>query len=155
MTLEELFAGRLINVQQVLKHLNRVAAELELPFGNREKTYNSRLAQELGKFAENKGRGEQFHMAVFKAYFADGLNIGLEENLIVLGRTAGLTEDKVCDVLENRTFKDAVDGDWNRSYQMGITAVPTFVMNGMSLVGAQPYEKLVQLVEATGIKRQM
>ena len=33
---------------------------------------------------------------------------------------------------------------------MGVTAVPTFMMNGMSLVGAQPYEKLAQMVEAKG-----
>ncbi len=73
MTLEELFAGRPINVKQVLDHLSRVAAELGLPFGKREKTFNSRMAQELGKLAEQQGYGEQFHMAAFKAYFADGL----------------------------------------------------------------------------------
>ena len=108
------------------------------------------MAQELGKFAETEGRGDQFHMAVFKAYFANGVNIGLENNLIDLGLAAGLPENKVRDVLENRTYKSAVDDDWNRSYQMGVTAVPTFVMNGMSLVGAQPYDKLTQLVETAG-----
>ncbi|NIP49262.1 MAG: dithiol-disulfide isomerase, partial [Gammaproteobacteria bacterium] len=38
-------------------------------------TYNSRLAQELGKWAEQMEKGDAFHDAVFKAYFADGLNI--------------------------------------------------------------------------------
>lgn len=152
MTLEELFANRPINIQQVLGHLNRVAADLELPFGNREKTFNSRLAQELAKFAEAEGRGEQFHMAVFKAYFADGLNIGLENNLVNIGIAAGLPAAGVREALENRSFKSAVDDDWNRSRQMGVTAVPTFVMNGMSLVGAQPYDKLAHLVAAGGAR---
>jgi len=153
LTLEELFAGRPINIRQVLDHLNRTAAELGLPLGKREKTYNSRLAQELGKLAEKQGYGEQFHMAAFKAYFADGLNIGLESTLMELGTSVGLSVDHVRDALENRTFKEAVDADWNRSYQMGVTAVPTFMTKGLSLVGAQPYEKLVQLVEAGGVKR--
>ena len=151
MTLEKLFAGRGINIQQVRDHLSRVAAELGLPFGTREKTYNSRLAQELGKLAEKQGFGERFHMAAFKAYFADGLNIGLESALMELGISVGLSADLVRDALEGRTFKDAVDRDWNRSHQMGVTAVPTFMMNGLSLVGAQPYEKIVQLMEANGI----
>jgi predicted DsbA family dithiol-disulfide isomerase len=150
-TLEELFAGRPINVKQVLDNLTRVAAELGLPFGKREKTYNSRMAQELGKLAEKQGLGEPFHMAAFKAYFADGLNIGLDATLVDLGISIGLSETDIRDALEKRTFKNAVDEDWNSSYQKGVTAVPTFLMNGMSLVGAQPYEKLVQLMETAGI----
>jgi len=155
MTLEELFAGRPINIKQVLDHLTSVAAELGLPLGKREKTYNSRMAQELGKLAEKQGYGEQFHMAAFRAYFADGLNIGLDSTLMDLGISVGLSEVDVRDALENRTYKKAVDEDWNRSHQMGVTAVPTFRLNGMSLVGAQPYEKLVQLIEAGGVKKRL
>ena len=150
MTLEELFAGRPINVKQVLDNLTRTAAELGLPFGKREKTYNSRMAQELGKLAEARGLGEAFHMAAFKAYFADGLNIGLDATLMDLGASIGLSEPDIRDALEQRRFKNAVDEDWKRSYQQGVTAVPTFMVNGMSLVGAQPYEKLVQLIESSG-----
>ena len=155
MTLEELFAGRPINTKQVLEHLTRVAAELGLPYGKREKTYNSRLAQELGKLAEKNGIGELYHMAAFRSYFADGLNIGLDSTLMQLGTSLGLAEEDVRETLEKRAFKDAVDEDWNRSYQMGVTAVPTFLLNGMSLVGAQPYEKLVQLMETNGVKKRL
>ena len=153
LTLEELFAGRPINIKQAMDHLTQVAAELGLPFGKREKTYNSRLAQELGKLAEAEGFGETFHMAAFKAYFVDGLNIGLESTLTKLGISVGLSAASVQDTLQNRTFKEAVDQDWSRSRQIGVTAVPTFMMNGISLVGAQPYEKLVQLMETGGVKR--
>jgi len=132
-----------------------VAAELGLPLGKREKTYNSRLAQELGKLAEKQGLGDQFHMAAFKAYFADGWNIGLDSILVDLGTSIGLSEIDVRQALEKRTFKKAVDEDWNRSYQKGVTAVPTFLLNGLLLVGAQPYEKLVELMEAGGINRRV
>jgi predicted DsbA family dithiol-disulfide isomerase len=153
MTLQELFAGRPINVEQVLEKLARVAAELGLPLGKREKTYNSRMAQELGKLAEKKGLGEQYHNAAFRAYFADGLNIGLDSTLMELGATLGLSETDLRDALENRTYKKAVDEDWNRAYQTGVTAVPTFVFKGVSLVGAQPYEKLAHLIQAGGVDK--
>ena len=50
------------------------------------------------------------------------------------------------EVLEKRTFKDAVDADWTLSRQYGITGVPTFVAGRSCVVGAQPYEALEQLV---------
>jgi predicted DsbA family dithiol-disulfide isomerase len=148
-----LFAGRPINIPQMMEQLIRTAKELDLPFGKREKTFNSRMAQELGKFAEQEGKGDDFHNSVFKAYFADGLNIGLPSTLTDLSAKIGLGSESVQEVLEKRLFKEAVDKDWTRSYQMGVTAVPTFMMNGMSLVGAQPYEKLVQMMETHRVKK--
>lgn len=135
-----------------MEQLIHTAKELDLPFGNREKTYNSRLAQELGKFAEQQRKGDDFHNSVFRAYFADGLNIGLQSTLVDIGAKIGLTSESVQEVLEKRLFKEAVDKDWTRSYQMGVNAVPTFMMNGMPLAGAQPYEKLVQMMDAGGVK---
>jgi predicted DsbA family dithiol-disulfide isomerase len=38
---------------------------------------------------------------------------------------------------------------------MGISAVPTFVLNGQRLVGAQSYESLARFVEAFGIGRRI
>jgi predicted DsbA family dithiol-disulfide isomerase len=136
-----------------MEHLTRVAGELGLPFGEREKTYNSRLAQELGKLADIEGKGDDFHNAAFRAYFADGLNIGRARVLVELGLSVGLSREQIQDVLEKRMFKDAVDKDWARSYQAGVTAVPTFMMNGMSFAGAQPYEKLIEMMDANDVKR--
>ena len=135
-----------------MEQLFRTAKELDLPFGKREKTFNSRMAQELGKFAEQEGKGDDFHHSVFRAYFSDGLNIGLPSTLADISAKVGLGSESVQEVLEKRLFKEAVDKDWTRSYQKGVTAVPTFMMNGMALAGAQPYEKLVQLIEAGGVK---
>jgi predicted DsbA family dithiol-disulfide isomerase len=137
-----------------MEQLTRTARELDLPFGKRQMTYNSRLAQELGKFAEQQQQGDEFHNAAFRAYFADGLNIGFISTLTDLGASVGLPRETTREVLEKRLFKEAVDKDWTRSHQMGVTAVPTFMMNGTSLVGAQPYEKLAQMVKAQGVNRQ-
>ena len=136
-----------------MEQLIRTAKELDLPFGKREKTFNSRMAQELGKFAEQEGKGDDFHHSVFRAYFSDGLNIGLPSTLADISAKVGLGSESVQEVLEKRLFKEAVDKDWTRSYQKGVTAVPTFMMNGMALAGAQPYEKLMQLMDAHGVPK--
>jgi predicted DsbA family dithiol-disulfide isomerase len=109
-------------------------------------TYNSRLAQELGKWADTQPGGEAIHDALFRAYFVETRNIGDPAVLVEIARRVGLSAGAAAEVLDQRTFKDAVDEDWKRSRQYGITGVPTFVAGGYGVVGAQPYEALEQLV---------
>jgi predicted DsbA family dithiol-disulfide isomerase len=153
LTLEELFAGRPIDIEKVQERLRQVADELGLPLGKRKKTYNSRLAQELAKWAESKGKGDPFHEAIFRAYFVDGINIGKVDELVDLAKSIGLPEEEARSILELRTFKEAVDSDRLRSHTLGITAVPTFFVNDRVIVGFPPYELLEQYLEACGAKK--
>lgn len=148
-TLEALFAGQPIDVPAMLAHLHQTASQLGLPFGDRRMTFNSRRAQELGKWAENAGRGEAFHQAVFRAYFADGLNIAKLPVLVDMVESIGLPGQEVETVLASGNCRQAVDHDWQRSRSMGITAVPTFLMGDRQLVGAQPYAALAEMVRSS------
>jgi len=152
LTLEELFAGHGKDIEKMMLRLKKVADELGLPLGKRTKTYNSRLAQELAKWAECKNRGDEFHDAVFRAYLVDGKNIANVEELTGLAQSVGLLPDEAKFALQSRSFKIAVDSDWSRSHQMGITAVPTFVVDRQSVVGAQPYEVLEQFLIHNKVK---
>ncbi len=124
-----------------------------MPFGEREKTYNSRLSQELGLWAESKNKGDVFHTAAFKAYFVDGKNIAKTPVLVDLAASVELPSEEAEAVLATRSFKAAVDSDWNLSREKAITAVPTFVINQDKYVGAQPYKMLVKIMEANGVKK--
>ncbi len=73
-----------VDVNKIVNQLKTTAAKFGLGFGDRTMTYNSRLAQEVGLWAESKDIGHKFHMNVFKAYFVQGLNIGLKDVLIDL-----------------------------------------------------------------------
>jgi predicted DsbA family dithiol-disulfide isomerase len=133
--------------------LQNVAAELGLPWGRRTRTYNSRRAQELGKWAEALGLGDEFHQAVFQAYFADGRNIAEISVLKEIAGTIGLDGRMAEQALAERTFQAAVDRDWEYARTCGITAVPTFRVDGRIVVGAQPYQALEDLVRAAGANR--
>lgn len=153
LTLDELFAGRGLDIEKMMSRLKTVADELGLPLGKRKRTYNSRLAQELGKWAESKGQGDKFHDAVFRFYFVDGKNIGKVEELVGLAESIGLAAEEARTVLQLRSFQEAVDADWSRAHAMGISAVPTFVLNRQAVVGAQPYEVLEQLLVNNQVKK--
>ena len=145
-SLADLFAGR--NVDRKAMHAQmkaRMDAE-GLPYGERTMTYNSRLAQELGKWADTQPGGEALHDALFRAYFVEARDISKPEVLLEIVERLGLPVDGAREVLEQRTFKAAVDADWALSRRYGITGVPTFVAGGRGVVGAQPYEVLEQLV---------
>jgi len=152
LTLKELFAGRDLDIQGMVARLKRVADELGLAWGDRDRTYNSRLAQELGKWAEEKGKGDEFHSAVFRAYFVEGKNIGKRGVLTDLAGSVGLVKEAAKEVLETRSFRAAVDEDWRLSRERGITAVPTFVVDHNLLVGAQPYQTLEGFLRNSGVR---
>lgn len=120
---------------------------MDLPLAERTMTYNSRRATELSKWAEDLGRDNAFHDAVFRAYFADGLNIADTAVLKDLCQGLGLDPDEAERVLTERTYEQAVNDDWAYSRRLGITAVPTFLASGRSVVGAQPYDILEKLVK--------
>ena len=146
-SLETLFAGRDIDVDALHGAMKaRMDAE-NLPYEKRSHTYNSRLAQELGKWADTQEGGGVIHDALFKAYFVDGMNIGEPAVLLDIAASVGLSVEEARSVLEDRSFQDAVDADWNRSREVGVTGVPTFVAGGYGVVGCQPYETLHALLE--------
>jgi predicted DsbA family dithiol-disulfide isomerase len=128
------------------KRLKKVADSLSLPLADRTMTYNSRAAQELAKWAESEGKGEEFHHAVFRAYFAEAKNIALAGVLIHLAESIGLPAGEAERVILSRRFRKAVDADWARSQVLGIDAVPTFIFGSRRLVGFQPYEALAELI---------
>jgi predicted DsbA family dithiol-disulfide isomerase len=146
-SLEELFRGR--NVDRKAMHAQmkaRMDAE-GLPYGERTMTYNSRLSQELGKWADTQPGGEAFHDAMFRAYFVEARDISRPEVLLEIAERAGLPRAAAAEVLEKRTFRAAVDADWKLSREYGITGVPTFVAGHRGVVGAQPYEVIERLVK--------
>jgi predicted DsbA family dithiol-disulfide isomerase len=141
-TLDDLFAGRGVDIPQMLMHLKRTAHDLGLPFGERTTTFNSRRAQELGKWAQDQGRAEAFHKEMFRTYFSQGRNIADIRVLKAVASACGLDSDEAEAVLHQGRYQEAVDQDWQRSRQMGITAVPSFHMQGRVLVGAQTFAVL-------------
>jgi predicted DsbA family dithiol-disulfide isomerase len=123
-----------------------------LPFKDRSHTYNSRLAQEVGSWADTQPGGEKIHDKFYEAYFVDRRNIGDADVILDVVKSVGLDETAAKAVIDDRSYKDAVDADWAKSHSYGVTGVPTFVSEGQGVVGAQPYEALVEFVTTLGAK---
>jgi predicted DsbA family dithiol-disulfide isomerase len=148
--LEELFAGWGTDVGRMMATVRAAAKRFGLPMGERTRTFNSRLAQELGEWAANVGRGKEYRAAVYHAYFARGRNIGSPEVLLRAATEAGLDPDAARVAIEQGRFRAPVDDAWARARREGITAVPTHVYRGRRAAGCLPYEELLAFLGVTG-----
>lgn len=115
---------------------------------------NSHLALEAAEFASEHGRPWEFRRAVFRAYFEDLADIGDTGVLATIARSNGLDGDELRAALTGGRYRDSVDEgiEWSRS--IGVTGVPTFVINEQyGVVGAQEYPVLVGAMEQLAIPR--
>ena len=149
-SLDRLFAGRGVDLEAMYQRMKGLMDAEGLPYSRRTHTYNSRLAQELAKWAETEPGGQALHDRLYRAYFVDGRNIGDVDALVELAVSAGCPGDRARRVLEEREFRDTVDADWALSARAGVTGVPTFVASGQQVVGAQPEAVLREFISAAG-----
>lgn len=150
LSLEDLFVGRNINIAAAQAEMQQRMQEEGLPYGNRTRTFNTRLAQELAKWAEQETGELAIHDALYQAYFVHDLNLAKIENLVQITTSIGLPAEAAREALTARRFRAAVDADWERSRLLGITSVPTFVTGKRGVVGAQSYAELVAFLQAAG-----
>jgi predicted DsbA family dithiol-disulfide isomerase len=124
------------------------AREFGLPLNNVDFTYNSRLAQEMAKWAETLDLGDRFRAAVYEAVYVRGLDISDSGVLLALAEASGLPADEAAQVLGTRRFRREVDMDCRLSRDLRIRVAPTFVIGRSRLVGAQTLERLRRFIEA-------
>jgi predicted DsbA family dithiol-disulfide isomerase len=115
-------------IGRIASSMENKAMEFGLSFKGPKKLFNTRLAQELGAWAQSEGKGDDFHNTAFRAYFVDGRDLSDKSVLTELAASVGLPEDKAKDVINNRLFKKEVDNDWSSSREFNIKAIPTFIM---------------------------
>jgi len=147
-SIEKLFANRdPADLKAAQDHIRGLMREAGLAYGDRTMTYNSRLAQELGAWADAEtDHGDALHNKLFEAYFVRNDNIGDASVLLALIAELGLPVERASEVLTNRLYSPEINAQWQRSWDNGITGVPTFVSHDLMVVGHQSSEVLARFV---------
>jgi len=135
------------NLDAVHERLYSLMDELGLEHCDRTRTYNSRLAQELGMWADSLKNGKALHKELYRTYFVRDENLAQVPVLLAAVERAGLDMDAARAVLEQRSYRDAVDQAWSRARQMQITGVPSFIAGNYLTTGFHPYEELSKFIE--------
>src|ERR1043166_5833993 len=116
-SMAEFYASRNIDPEAAYQRMKGLMDAEGLPYGRRTHTYNSRLAQELGKWADTQPGGAALPAALYKAYFVEARNLANVDLLVDIATSVGLPADEARAVLDERRFKEAVDADWAKSHR--------------------------------------
>jgi len=128
------------------ERIKALADAIELPMRPPAMLSNSRLALEAAEFALDAGKGEEFEERVYRAHFNEGANIGDPAVVGALAAEVGLDRGQLEAALASRKYSLKLENNALMAHQRGIGGVPTFVINGFSLVGAQSPDVMRQVM---------
>ncbi|MDR5801749.1 MULTISPECIES: DsbA family protein [unclassified Caballeronia] len=98
----------------------------------------SRKAFETALFAQESGRFDIVHRAIFKAYFEEGIDIGDPDALIDIAATCGIDPELLEEALDEGTYTDLVIEDEEFAKQLGVSGVPFAVLSREAAPGKEP-----------------
>ncbi len=114
------------------------AAGLEINFEGIARTPNTLDAHRLIHWALIEGRQTAAVAALFQAFFREGRDIGDRDVLCEIGESIGMDGAMVRRLLESGTDEAEIRERDARAREMGVSAVPTFIVAGQAVVpGAQ------------------
>jgi predicted DsbA family dithiol-disulfide isomerase len=125
--------------EQMFAHVSAIAAGdgLRLDF-DRAIAANTFDAHRLVAWAAAQGRQREMVGALQQAHFTDGLDIGSHADLAEVAGSIGLDPSAALAYLSSDGGTDAVDADLAEARELGISSVPTFVIDGRyAIQGAQ------------------
>lgn len=135
--------------EQMFTHVTAVAAAdgLTLDF-DRAIAANTFDAHRLIAWAAGQDRQADMLDALQRAHFQQGIDVGSRTALADVAAGIGLDREAALTYLNSDAGTGAVNADLNEAHELGITSVPTFVIDGKYAVqGAQESATLVAALE--------
>jgi predicted DsbA family dithiol-disulfide isomerase len=130
------------------ERLRSIANAYGLEFASTDRIYNTRLAHEATEYAREHGKGNEFHKIVFRNVYAEQQDPSQWAVLRAAANETGLNADEMQREVEGGKYTANVAEQVNWAYQIGVSGVPTYVINDRyAVVGAQPYEVFKNALE--------
>jgi len=97
------------------------------------------LAAECGK---EQGKFWEFHDAIFENQGSIGADLYQK-----IAKDNGLDMAKFNDCISTEKYKSEIQKDFTDGSAAGVSGTPTFFINGVKLVGAQPYQNIKAIID--------
>lgn len=123
------------------ERLQSIAEQYGMSYKPVERMHNTRLAHEAAEYARGHGKLNEFHWIVFRQVYVKGLDPSKWETLRAAAEEAGLDAQDMQKTVASGTYTAEVAGQVQQAQRIGVTGVPTYVVNDKyAIVGAQPYQ---------------
>jgi predicted DsbA family dithiol-disulfide isomerase len=138
---------------RVVEQAAGVGLEYHLDVARHGNTFD---AHRLIHLAAEKGLQAEATERFSAAYFTEGRPIGDRDTLVELAAEVGIDRDRAEEVLHGDEFAANVRQDQREAAQLGISAVPCFVIDRRyGISGAQPSELLLQALNQAWTETQV
>ncbi|MHB8147451.1 MAG: DsbA family oxidoreductase [Vulcanimicrobiaceae bacterium] len=139
--------------QAIVERVTSTARADGLDFDlTRAVTANTFDAHRAIQYAQRIGRARELERSLYRAYFADGLDVSDREILAQRAASVGIERDEIAAYLRSDDGVDAVRRELMQAVETGINGVPSFLFNGEFMVpGAvdeQSFERILRQMHA-------
>ncbi len=108
----------------------------------------SMAAAQAGRAAANQGKFWEFHDTTFSQAPDSGHPALPLPRLVELATQAGVPDiERFKADMRDPAVNAAIEADAQEGAELGVSSTPTFIVNGQPLLGAQPVDEFVQLIE--------
>jgi predicted DsbA family dithiol-disulfide isomerase len=116
-----------------------------------ERVPNSRRALVLAEYAREQGRFDEVHRRLFRAYWAEGRDIGSDVVLLEVAADAGLDPAETAGRLRDPDLLRVIEQQTALALEHGAGGVPAWAIDERVLVpGAQPHAVFERVLERLG-----
>jgi predicted DsbA family dithiol-disulfide isomerase len=112
------------------------------------RTPNTMDAHRLLRWAMVEGKQPDIAEALFMAYWSEGRDVGDHQVLADIAKAHGMNREGVLKALDSEQDKTEVLSETTQAQKMGVTGVPTYIINRKyGVVGAQTAELLAEQIK--------
>ncbi len=112
---------------------------------------NTMAALQLGETARDAGVLDELHPRLFRAYWAEGLDIGDVDVLGRIAEEAGLDAAEARKAIGEERHRPRVEGSTRAAIDLGVNGVPAWVIDDRVIVpGAQPHNVFDRVMARLG-----
>ncbi len=111
----------------------------------------SNAMAKAGRAAAEQDKFWEFHDAAYEIGASEGQGHPdfPDERIQEVARSAGVPDMEQFNATRNSPeVKKAIEPDIREGQRIGVTSTPTFVINGQAILGAQPKEQFIKMIEA-------
>jgi protein-disulfide isomerase len=105
-------------------------------------------AAEAAECANDQGAFWEYHNLLFERQAGENDGAFEQDNLKQFAADLGLDTEAFDTCLDSGRYTNLVAGETQAAQQLGVRSTPTFILNGIPIMGAQSYEVFQQYIEA-------
>jgi protein-disulfide isomerase len=105
----------------------------------------SQWAAEASECAGDQNKFWEYHDLLFEKQNGENQGAFSKDNLKGFAKELGLDTTAFNECLDSGKYTSVVQQETGTAQQIGVQSTPSFVVNGVPVIGAQPYDQFVQM----------